>query len=127
MASLSEVRTEGAPAAIGPYSQAIVHAGTVYTAGQIALSPEGEMVGAGDVAAEARQVMANLAAVLEAAGSGLDRTIRCDVFLIDLAHFDLVNGVYAEAMGAHRPARLTVQVSALPKNAKVEIAAIAAV
>jgi 2-iminobutanoate/2-iminopropanoate deaminase len=100
----------------------------VYTAGQIALDPDtGALVGGGDAAAEAAQALANLAAVLEAAGSGLDRALRCEVYLVDLADFAAVNEVYAARVGPEPPARVTVQVAALPRGARVEIAVVAAV
>jgi 2-iminobutanoate/2-iminopropanoate deaminase len=121
------VATDRAPAALGPYSQAVVHAGVVYAAGQIALDPaSGEMVGDGDAAREAEQVLRNLQAVLEAAGSGLDRALRCDVFLADLGDYGAVNEVYARFLGSEPPARLAVQAARLPRGARVEIACIAA-
>jgi 2-iminobutanoate/2-iminopropanoate deaminase len=119
------VKADGAPAAIGPYSQAVVAGGFLFTAGQIALDPEtGELVG-GDAAAQARRVMANLTAVLEAAGAGWDRVVKADIFLVDLADFAPVNEVYAEYAGAEPPARATVEVGALPRDALVEIALVA--
>jgi 2-iminobutanoate/2-iminopropanoate deaminase len=122
------VSTERAPAAIGPYSQAVVHGGLVFTAGQIALDPaSGAMVGGEDAAAQAEQVLCNLQAVLAAAGSGLDRALRCDVFLADLEDFAVVNAVYARHFPDGAPARVTVQAARLPKDARVEIACIAAV
>jgi 2-iminobutanoate/2-iminopropanoate deaminase len=121
------VSTEDAPAAIGAYSQAVVHAGVVYTAGQIALDPAtGAMVGDGDVVREAEQVMKNLGAVLEAAGSGFAHALRCDVYLATMADYAAVNEVYARAFGESQPARLAVQAAQLPKGARVEIACIAA-
>jgi len=123
------ISTPTAPGAIGPYNQAIVSGGVVYTAGQIALEPAtGEMVGDGDAAAEARQALANLVAVLKAAGSGLDLALRCDVFLADMADYQAVNAVYAEFFDASTaPARLAVQAAGLPAGARFEIACIAAV
>lgn len=118
------VSTQGAPSAIGPYSQAIVTDGLVFTSGQIALDPAtGQLVGS-NAAEEARRVLQNLRAVLEAAGSGMDRVVKCTVFLKDMADFAAVNEVYAEAFGGHRPARSTVAVAGLPKGARVEIEAI---
>ncbi len=120
------VRTDAAPAAIGPYSQAVVGGGLVYASGQIALDPiRGDLVGAGDAAREAEQVLRNLEAVLRAAGSGLERVLRCEVYLVDLADFAAVNAVYARAFGADPPARVTIQAAALPRGARVEIAAVA--
>jgi 2-iminobutanoate/2-iminopropanoate deaminase len=122
------VVTRNAPAAIGPYSQGIVAGGFVFTAGQIALDPaDGRLVGGGRAADEAERVLRNLAAVLEAAGSSMGRVVRCDVYLVDLADFTAVNEVYSRFFREHPPARVTVQVAALPKDARVEIAAIAAV
>jgi 2-iminobutanoate/2-iminopropanoate deaminase len=122
------IQTDDAPAAIGPYSQAVVHAGVVYCSGQVALDPKTmEMVGGDDVQAQCRQVLKNLAAVLAAAGSGFDRVLKCGVFLASMDDFAKVNEVYAEAFGESRPARAAVAVRTLPKNALVEIDAIAAV
>ena len=122
------IHTDDAPAAIGPYSQAVVHGGVVYTAGQIALDPAtGAMVGDGDVTAETEQVMTNLAAVLAAAGSGFEHALRCDVHLADLGDYEAVNAVYARAFGESKPARLAVQSARLPRDARVEIAVIAAI
>jgi len=120
------VATEGAPAAIGPYSQAIRAGELVFCSGQIALDPaSGELVGGGDVAAEARQVLANLTAVLKAAGVGPDRVVKTTIFLVDMGDFAVVNRVYAETFGAEPPARSTVEVRRLPRDARVEIEAIA--
>jgi len=121
------VATEGAPAAIGPYSQAVVVGGMVYTAGQIPLVPGTMQMVEGDVAAQTLQVFANLKAVLQAAGSSLDRVVKATVFLTDMADFPAMNEVYAREFGDHRPARSTVAVRTLPKNARVEIDLIALV
>ena len=118
------VQTDKAPAAIGPYSQAVKVNGMVYTSGQIALTPEGEMC-ENDVVVQTKQVLANLKAVLEAAGSGLDKVIKTTIFLDNMDDFATVNAIYAEAFGEHKPARSTVAVKTLPKNALVEIDAIA--
>ena len=121
------VTTDKAPRAIGPYSQAIRCGGFLFTSGQIALDPaSGELV-RGSVEEEVGRVIENLAAVLQAGGSGLDRVIKTTVFLIDMADFQAMNTVYARHFGAVRPARSTVQVSALPRGARVEIEAIARV
>ena len=126
MSARTVVATPNAPAAIGPYSQGIVAAGLVFTAGQVALDPRtGTLVGGGDVARETEQVLANLEAVLVAAGSDLARVVRCDVFLADLADFAAMNAVYARRFPGAPPARVTVQAARLPKDARVEIAAIA--
>ena len=128
MADRRIVSTDQAPAAIGPYSQAVVHGDVVYTAGQIALDPStGAMVGDGEVVAETEQVMANLGAVLTAAGSGFEHALRCDVYLADMADYAAVNEVYARFFSESKPARLAVQAAMLPKGARVEIAVIAAV
>ena len=119
------IQTAQAPAAIGPYSQAIVHDGLVYCSGQIGIKPDGSWVDGGP-AEEATQALQNLAAVLEAAGSGLDRALKVTVYLKDLGDFGTVNAVYATAFGDHRPARACVQAAALPKDALVEIDCVAA-
>lgn len=124
---MQHVSTPDAPAAIGPYSQAIVAGGMVFTAGQIALVPATMELIDGDVAAQAEQVFANLTAVLTAAGSGLDRVVKATVYLADMADFPAMNEVYARAFGSHRPARSTVAARTLPKNARVEIDLIALV
>lgn len=121
---IKNVQTTNAPAAIGPYSQAMIANGMVFTSGQIALTPAGEMVG-GDVSAQCVQVIANLKAVLEAAGSSFDKVIKTTIFLADMDDFAAVNAIYGEAFGEHKPARSTVAVKTLPKNALVEIDAIA--
>ena len=119
------IKTDGAPAAIGPYAQAVAAGPFLFTAGQIALEPApGELVGA-DAAAQTRQVMANLTAVLQAAGASWEDVVRTDMYLVDLADFAAVNDAYGESVGEEPPARVTVQVAALPKGALVEIAAVA--
>lgn len=119
------VRTDAAPAAIGPYSQAVSVPGTVYLSGQIGLDPStGELVGGG-VGAEARRVMANLEAVLRAAGVGFEDVVKTTIYLADLADFAEVNEVYGASFGDPKPARSTVQVAGLPKGARVEIDAVA--
>lgn len=121
------VQTTSAPAAIGPYSQAVRFGGLVYTSGQIALEPaSGQMVGGGDVEAETRQVLANLKAVLAAAGAGFADILKTTIYLADLGDFAKVNALYAAAFeGAPPPARSTVQAAALPRGARVEIDLIA--
>lgn len=123
---MERVETPNAPAAIGPYSQAVVHGGLVYCSGQIALDAQTGALFEGAVAGEARKVLENLSAVLEAAGSSLQHAIKVTVFLSDMDDFAAVNAVYAEAFGEHRPARATVQVGRLPKDVRVEIDCIAA-
>ena len=120
------VQTAAAPKAIGPYSQAIVAGGFVFCSGMIALDPaSGEMVGASDVRAQARRVLDNLKAVLEAAGTSLERVVKTTIYLTDLGDFGTVNEIYATYFTAAPPARATVQVAGLPKGAMVEIDAVA--
>lgn len=120
------IETDAAPRAVGAYSQAVRAGGMTFCSGQIALDPaSGELVGAGDVEAQATQVMKNLLAVLAAAGHSAEDIVRCTIFLTDLGDFDVVNRVYAEALGGHRPARATVEVSRLPRDVAVEVDAIA--
>jgi 2-iminobutanoate/2-iminopropanoate deaminase len=119
------VSTDLAPKAIGPYSQATIVDGLVFTAGQIALDPaSGELV-AGGVAEQTRRVFANLRAILEAAGTDLGAVVKATVFLTDMNDFKAMNEVYAAAFGDHRPARSTVAVAALPRGVAVEIDVIA--
>jgi 2-iminobutanoate/2-iminopropanoate deaminase len=122
------VSTAAAPAAIGPYSQAVRVGNLVFCSGQIALDPEsGQLVAPDDVVAQTRRVMANLAAVLEAAGATLGQVVKTTIFLVDLGDFTAVNQVYGESFPSAPPARATVQVSRLPRDARVEIEAIAVV
>ena len=125
---IHEVRTDSAPAPVGPYSQGVRHDGLLFASGQIPLDPAtGEIVGGG-IEAQTRQVLANLRAILEAGGSGLKHALKVTVYLTDMADFPLVNAIYAEAFdGDPAPARATVQVSALPLGAHVEIDAVARV
>jgi 2-iminobutanoate/2-iminopropanoate deaminase len=127
MTQLQVVATPSAPQAIGPYSQAIIAGGFVYTAGQVALDPATMNLVAGDVRAQAERVLTNLAAVLEAAGTSLSRVVKTTVYLATMDDFAAMNEVYAARFGAHRPARSTVAVKALPKNGLVEIDCVAAV
>lgn len=122
---LGVVATDAAPKAIGPYSQAIVTDGLVFTAGQVALDPKtGELVGK-TVAEQTEQVLANLTAVLAAAGTSLANVVKTTVYLADMADFAQMNDVYARHFGSHKPARSTVQAAGLPRNARVEIDVIA--
>jgi 2-iminobutanoate/2-iminopropanoate deaminase len=126
MAKLTPVQTSAAPAAIGPYSQAVVHAGLVFTAGQIALDPAtGEMI-EGDITAQTERVLENLSGVLAAAGASPTTVIKTTVFLRDMGDFSAMNGVYARFFGDHRPARSAVQAARLPRDARVEIEVVAA-
>jgi 2-iminobutanoate/2-iminopropanoate deaminase len=121
------VATEAAPRAIGPYSQAVISRGLVFVSGQIPLDPAtGQMV-AGDIAAQTERVLENLRAILEASGSSLDRVVKTTVYLADLEDFPKVNEVYARYFPSAPPARATVQVARLPRDARIEIEAIAEV
>jgi len=119
------VQTEKAPAAIGPYSQAIVTGQLVYTSGQTGLDPATGQLVAGGVAAETERVLQNLSHVLEAAGSSLDHVIKTTIFLTEMSDFVVVNEVYAKFFSGVMPARSTVAVKALPRGAVVEIEAVA--
>lgn len=123
----SPIHTDDAPRAIGPYSQAVVSGGFVFTAGQIGLDPETMEVVPGDVGHQTEQVLKNLAAILKAAGSDLQRVVKTTVFLAHMKDFQAMNEVYARHFGEHRPARSTVAVKALPRNTLVEIEVIARV
>jgi 2-iminobutanoate/2-iminopropanoate deaminase len=120
------VATKHAPKAIGPYSQAVKSGGILYTSGQISLDPATGALVEGDFDAQARRVFENLKAVLAEAGSSYSRVLRATVYLTDLANFQALNAMYAEYFGDHKPARTTVQVSALPKGSLLEIDLIAA-
>ncbi|HET9152416.1 MAG TPA: RidA family protein [Gemmatimonadales bacterium] len=120
------IATDRAPRAIGPYSQAIVQGGFLYSAGQIALDPDTMELVPGDVSAQTERVFANLKAVLAAAGLSLDHVVKTTVYLADMADFQPMNAVYAKHFGEHRPARSTVAAAGLPKGARVEIDVIAA-
>jgi 2-iminobutanoate/2-iminopropanoate deaminase len=126
--SKAAIATQNAPAAIGPYSQAVRVGGFLFTSGQIALDPTtGELVGGG-VERETRQVLQNLKAVLSAAGAGLEDVVRTTIFLTNMGEFATVNRIYAEYFeGGALPARSTVEVAKLPRGATVEIDAIATV
>lgn len=123
---LRSVTTDKAPPAMGPYSQAIVAGDLVFCAGQLGLDPVTRQIVGGDIKAQTRRVLDNLEAVLQAAGSSLDRVVKTTVFLEDIAEFAAMNEVYAERFGPHRPARSTVQVAKLPgTGGRVEIECIA--
>lgn len=127
MTQLQTIATAHAPGAVGPYSQAIKVGSFVFCSGQIALDPaKGTLVG-DDVAAQTRQVLANLSAVLAEAGSSLQHVVKTTVFMADMKDFAAMNAVYADVFGNHRPARSTFGVVELPKAALVEIEAIALV
>ncbi len=118
------VATDKAAAAIGPYSQGVIAGNLFYSSGQIPLTPAGEMV-EGTIGEQAHQVFANLQAVLAEAGSSLGQVIKTTVFIKDMNDFAELNEVYASYFGSHKPARSTVEVARLPKDAKVEIEVIA--
>ncbi|MEA1915027.1 MAG: Rid family detoxifying hydrolase [Campylobacterota bacterium] len=118
------IQTTNAPAAIGPYSQAIVSGELVYTSGQIALKPDGTLV-ENDVKKQTRQVFENLRHVLEAAGSSVEQVIKVNIFLDNMDDFGLVNVLFAEFFGDHKPARSTVAVQTLPKRVLIEIDVVA--
>ena len=119
------ISTERAPAAVGPYSQAVKVGHFVYTAGQIPLDPQTGSLVEGGIEAQTKQVMQNLTAVLEAAGSSLTQIVKTTIFVTDINDFATVNQVYGSFFTESPPARSTVQVAALPLGAKVEIEAVA--
>jgi 2-iminobutanoate/2-iminopropanoate deaminase len=124
---LEFVSTPAAPKAIGPYSQAVISNGFLFTAGQVALDPaKGELIDGG-IAEQTARALENLRAVLSEAGSDFSRVVKTTVFLVDMGDFTAMNEVYGRAFGNHRPARSTVAVAALPRGAKVEIEVIATV
>lgn len=122
--SRSIVSTAQAPAAIGPYSQAVRAGGTVYFSGQIPLDPATGNLVEGDISTQTRRVFDNLTAVAEAAGGSLAQFVRVGIYVTDLAHFAAVNAVMADYFQAPYPARSTIEVSALPKGAQVEVDAV---
>ena len=121
------IATENAPKAIGPYSQAVSYNGVLYCSGQIPLDPASGSIVEGDVTAQTERVLENLKAVLEAAGSSMEKVLKTTVFIKDMTEFGKINEVYARYFGASLPARATVEVARLPRDARVEIEAIAAV
>jgi reactive intermediate/imine deaminase len=125
--TMKYVETSAAPEAIGPYSQAVVAGGMVYCSGQIPFDPATMTQVAGGVEAQTDQVLKNLAAVLEAAGSSLSRVVKTTVFLSDMDDFAAMNAVYAKHFGDHRPARAAVQAARLPRGVDVEIECVAQV
>ncbi len=124
---MRRIETARAPKAIGPYSQATIAGGFVFTAGQVALDPgSGELV-PGGIGEQTTRALDNLRAILEAGGADLSAVVKTTVFLVDMADFPIMNDAYAAAFGDHRPARSTVAVAGLPKGASVEIEAVARV
>lgn len=119
------IATDGAPKAIGPYSQAIRMGGLLFCSGQIPLDPSTGQLVTGDIATQTRQVFANLGAVLQAAGAGFAHVARTTVYLADMNDFAAMNEVYASFFPSPAPARSTVQAAGLPKNARIEIDVIA--
>jgi 2-iminobutanoate/2-iminopropanoate deaminase len=119
------VHTAAAPAAIGPYSQAMACGGMAYVSGQLGIEPETGAIPE-DFALQARQALANVKAIVEAAGSAMTRVVSVDVYLTDMGRFAQFNAIYTDAFGAHKPARAVIGVAALPREAQVEIRAIAA-
>lgn len=122
---MKAVRTGEAPPAVGPYAQGVVAQGFVFVSGQIPLDPFAGTLVSGGIEEQTRRVLRNVAAVLSAAGSGLDRVVKTTVYMTDLGEFEAMNRVYAEVFGDTLPARATVQVSRLPRGASVEIEAVA--
>lgn len=125
MPDLTPLHTDNAPKAIGPYSQAIRAGGLLFCSGQIPLDPDSMTLVEGDIQAQTRRVLSNLKAVLEAAGSSLDRVVKTTVFMQDLGEFARMNAVYAEFFPSAPPARSTVQVAGLPRGAGIEIECLA--
>jgi 2-iminobutanoate/2-iminopropanoate deaminase len=124
---VQQIKTDSAPAAIGPYSQAIIANGFLYSAGQIPLDPASGKLVEGDVSRQTERVLDNLDAVLASAGLAWSDVVKTTVYLHDMADFPAVNEIYAKRIGDARPARSTVQVAALPRGAMIEIDLIAAV
>lgn len=122
---MQTINTPDAPEAIGPYAQAVETGGMIYCSGQIPVNPANGKIEVAGAAEQTMRVLLNLRAVLEAAGSGLDKVVKTTVYLTDIGDFPVMNKVYGEMFAGHRPARSTVQVARLPKSSKVEIEAIA--
>lgn len=119
------INTEKAPAAVGPYSQAVVANGAVYCSGQIPLVPaSGELI-SGDIVASTKQALSNLLAVVEASGASKETIAKVTIFVRDMGQFKTINGVYEEFFGSHRPARAVVEVSKLPLDAEIEMDCVA--
>ncbi|WP_321405234.1 Rid family detoxifying hydrolase [Maridesulfovibrio sp.] len=124
MSNLDFIATENAPAAVGPYSQAVAHDNVLYVSGQLGLNPE-TMTLAEGFSAQAKQAVANLGAILAEAGCSVTDIISVDVFLVDMGEFKTLNEIYADFMGDHKPARAAIQVAALPLGGLVEIKCVA--
>ncbi len=122
------IHTNNAPAAVGPYSQAIKAGNTIYVSGQLAITPAtGELYKGEDIQEETRMCLMNVKAILEAAGASLQNVVKCTVYIKDMNQFGLINETYADIFGDTKPARVCVEVARLPKDGKVEIDAIAVV
>jgi 2-iminobutanoate/2-iminopropanoate deaminase len=119
------IASDNAPKAIGPYSQATISGGLIFTAGQIAFNPATMEIVGGGIREQTERVLSNLKAVLEAAGSDLSRVLKTTVYLVDMADFTAMNEVYSHAFGEHKPARSTVAVAGLPRGVRVEIDVVA--
>lgn len=119
------IKTDKAPSAIGPYSQAVIYKGIVYCSGQIALNPKTMEMVSHDVAAQTKQVMNNIEQILLEAGSNFSKVLKCSIFLENLNDFEEVNKVYSAYFSENPPSRETVEVSSLPKKAKIEISCVA--
>ena len=124
---MKPIASPSVPKAVGPYSQAMVAGGFVFCSGQLGLDPVTGQFAAADTQGQARQALRNLAAVLEAAGSGMRQVAKTAVFLADMNDFAVMNAEYEKAFGAHKPARSTIEVKRLPKDARIEIECIATV
>ncbi len=122
---MNPITTDNAPAAIGPYSQAMRSGKLLFTSGQIPIDPASGEIVSDEIEAQVHQVLKNLSAVLEADGMTLSNVVKTTVFLKDLADFQVLNGLYAEYFGDHKPARSTIQVAKLPLDSRVEIECIA--
>lgn len=121
---MKTIATGAAPAAVGPYSQAVQAGDFLFLSGQIPLVPETGLLISEQISEQTEQVMKNISAVCDAAGGSLSKIVKCSVFLTDLANFQVVNEIYARHFAEHKPARSTFQVAALPRGASVEIEAI---
>jgi len=119
------VQTDQAPKAMGPYSQAIVASGLVFVSGQIAIDPKSNQFVDGPIDDQTRKVLDNIASILKSVGSGMNKVVKTTVFLADLNDFEAMNTVYSQFFPSHKPARATVQVARLPRNAKIEIELVA--